>query len=53
MIVKAYREKLETELAKIRKDNLAVLDKHLVSPAVSEESKVFYYKLYVNDPFIQ
>lgn len=41
-MIKGYREKIESELAKICKDILDVLDKHLPS-AASGESKVFYH----------
>ena len=51
LMIKAYREKIETELAKICEDILAVLDKHLIPSAASGESKVFYHKMYVIVPF--
>ena len=44
--IKRYREKIESELAKICDDVLSILDKHLPS-AASGESKVFYHKMYV------
>ncbi|KAE9405056.1 14-3-3 1 protein [Gymnopus androsaceus JB14] len=44
-MVKGYREKIGTKLAKIRKDILDVLDKHLIPSAASGESKVFYHKM--------
>lgn len=46
-MIKGYREKIETELAKICEDILDVLDKHLIPSAASGESKVFYHKMYV------
>jgi hypothetical protein len=36
-MIKGYREKIESELAKICKDILDVLDKHLVPSAASGE----------------
>ena len=47
-MIKGYREKIESELAKICEDILDVLDKHLIPSAASGESKVFYHKMYVN-----
>ncbi|EKD02257.1 hypothetical protein A1Q2_03404 [Trichosporon asahii var. asahii CBS 8904] len=44
-MIKNYREKIESELAKICKDILEVLDKHLIPSAASGESKVFYHKM--------
>lgn len=44
-MIKAYREKIEAELAKICEDILEVLDKHLIPSAASGESKVFYHKM--------
>jgi hypothetical protein len=44
-MIKGYREKIETELAKICEDILDVLDKHLIPSAASGESKVFYHKM--------
>lgn len=44
-MIKAYREKIEAELAKICEDILMVLDKHLIPSAASGESKVFYHKM--------
>lgn len=49
-LIKDYRVKIETELAKICDDILEVLDKHLIPSATSGESKVFYHKMYVNCP---
>ena len=46
-MIKGYREKIESELAKICEDILQVLDKHLIPSAASGESKVFYHKMYV------
>lgn len=50
-MIKTYREKIEAELAQICEDILDVLDKHLIPSAASGESKVFYHKMYVLDPF--
>ena len=47
-MIKGYREKIESELAKICEDILDVLDKHLIPSAASGESKVFYHKMYVD-----
>lgn len=44
-LIKEYRIKIETELAKICDDILEVLDKHLIPSATSGESKVFYHKM--------
>ena len=44
-MIKAYREKIEAELAKICEDILMVLDNHLIPSAASGESKVFYHKM--------
>ncbi|KAB5594195.1 hypothetical protein CTheo_2411 [Ceratobasidium theobromae] len=44
-LARGYREKIETELAKICEDILDVLDKHLIPSAASGESKVFYHKM--------
>ncbi|KAL1989114.1 hypothetical protein VTN96DRAFT_3661 [Rasamsonia emersonii] len=44
-LIKEYRQKIETELAKICDDILEVLDKHLIPSAQSGESKVFYHKM--------
>jgi 14-3-3 protein epsilon len=46
-MINGYREKIESELAKICEDILDVLDKHLIPSAASGESKVFYHKMYV------
>ncbi|KAJ8296359.1 14-3-3 family protein artA [Rhodotorula toruloides] len=43
--IKAYREKIEKELADICEDILSVLEKHLIPSAESGESKVFYHKM--------
>ncbi|GAA6009880.1 hypothetical protein JCM11491_000850 [Sporobolomyces phaffii] len=43
--IKAYREKIEKELANICEDILKVLDDHLIKSAESGESKVFYHKM--------
>jgi len=47
VMIKTYREKIETELAKICEDILDVLEKHLIPSAASGESKVFYHKMCV------
>lgn len=44
-MIKAYREKIESELAKICEDILEVLEQHLIPSAASGESKVFYHKM--------
>jgi 14-3-3 protein epsilon len=44
LMIRDYRKKIESELAKICNDILDVLDKHLPS-AASGESKVFYHKM--------
>jgi 14-3-3 protein epsilon len=44
-LIKEYRQKIETELAKICEDILEVLDKHLIPSAQTGESKVFYHKM--------
>ena len=44
-MIKAYREKIEGELAQICEDILKVLDTHLIPSAASGESKVFYHKM--------
>ncbi|KIJ20525.1 hypothetical protein PAXINDRAFT_7764 [Paxillus involutus ATCC 200175] len=44
-MIKGYRGKIETELAKICEDMVHVLDKHLIPSAASGESKVFYHKM--------
>ncbi|GJJ06993.1 hypothetical protein Clacol_001191 [Clathrus columnatus] len=44
-MIKTYREKIETELAKICEDILEVLHVHLIPSAASGESKVFYHKM--------
>ena len=44
-LIKTYRQKIEVELADICLDVLAVLEKHLIPAANSQESKVFYYKM--------
>jgi 14-3-3 protein epsilon len=49
-MIKTYREKIETELAKICEDILDVLEKHLIHSAASGESKVFYHKMSVLIP---
>jgi 14-3-3 protein epsilon len=46
-LIKEYRQKIESELAKICEDILDVLDKHLIPSAQSGESKVFYHKMCV------
>lgn len=43
--IKAYRDKIEAELAKICDDILEVLESHLIKAAESGESKVFYHKM--------
>jgi 14-3-3 protein epsilon len=44
-LIKQYRQKIETELAKICEDILEVLAKNLIPHAETGESKVFYYKM--------
>ena len=44
-MIKGYRKKIESELAKICEDIFDVLDKHLIPSAASGESKVFYHKM--------
>ena len=46
-MIKGYREKIESELAKICNDILDVLDNHAPSATSgkSSESKVFHYKM--------
>jgi len=43
--IKAYRQKVEKELADVCNDVLAVLDEHLIPAAQAGESKVFYHKM--------
>ncbi|KAI8875038.1 14-3-3-like protein [Backusella circina FSU 941] len=43
--IKAYRQKIETELQDVCKDVLAVLSENLIPSAQGGESKVFYYKM--------
>jgi len=43
--IKAYREKIESELTRLCKDMLGVLDKYLIPSASTGESKVFYHKM--------
>ncbi|GAA5887652.1 hypothetical protein JCM6882_001483 [Rhodosporidiobolus microsporus] len=43
--IKAYREKVEAELADVCNDILEVLDQHLIPAAQAGESKVFYHKM--------
>ena len=43
--IKAYKIKIEEELAKICDDILKVLDDHLIKSASVGESKVFYHKM--------
>ncbi|ONM07301.1 14-3-3-like protein GF14-D [Zea mays] len=43
--IRAYRSKIETELARICDGILALLDSHLVPSAGGAESKVFYIKM--------
>ena len=43
--IKAYRAKVEEELAEVCNDILAVLETNLIPSATSGESKVFYYKM--------
>ena len=50
-LIKAYRQKIEAELAKICEDILEVLGKHLIPSAKIGESKVFYHKMQVNPIF--
>jgi 14-3-3 protein epsilon len=46
-MIKGFREKIESELAKVCEDILDVLNKHFIHSAASGESKVFYHKMYV------
>lgn len=43
--IRAYRNKVEKELAEICQDILNILDGHLIPNATTGESKVFYYKM--------
>lgn len=43
--IRAYRNKVEKELADICQDILNILDGHLIPNATTGESKVFYYKM--------
>jgi 14-3-3 protein epsilon len=43
--IKAYRQKIETELQDVCKDILSVLADNLIPSAQGGESKVFYYKM--------
>lgn len=43
--IRAYRNKVEKELADICQDILNILDGHLIPNASTGESKVFYYKM--------
>jgi 14-3-3 protein epsilon len=43
--IRAYRSKIEAELARICDGILALLDSHLVPSAGAAESKVFYLKM--------
>lgn len=43
--IKAYRQKIETELSEVCNDILSVLDQHLIPSAEAGESKVFYFKM--------
>ncbi|KGN62694.1 14-3-3 protein 7 [Cucumis sativus] len=43
--VKEYRQRVEDELARICRDILTVVDKHLIPSSSSGESNVFYYKM--------
>ena len=51
-MINGYLEKIESELAKICKDILNVLDRHLIPNAASGESKVFYHNVFVEFAFI-
>ena len=44
-MIKAYREKVESELRDICNDILAVLEKNLVPNSSAGESQVFYFKM--------
>nr|AAR21678.1 14-3-3-like protein [Aspergillus flavus] len=44
-LIKEYRQKIESELAKICDDILEGLDKHLIPSGQSGESKGFYHKI--------
>lgn len=46
--VQAYRKKVEGELSDICHDILNILDEHLIPKSGSGESKVFFYKMYVD-----
>lgn len=46
-LIKEYRGRIESELAKICEDILGVLDQHLIPAAKTGESKVFYHKMSV------
>jgi 14-3-3 protein epsilon len=47
-IIRDYRQKIETELEQVCQDVLDVLDQALIPKAETGESKVFYYKMWVN-----
>mmetsp|Transcript_3167 Transcript_3167/g.5768 ORF Transcript_3167/g.5768 Transcript_3167/m.5768 type:complete len:261 (-) Transcript_3167:225-1007(-) len=44
-MIKEYKSKIETELAKICNDILTLLDKYLINASTNGESKVFYLKM--------
>ncbi|PKA47208.1 14-3-3-like protein D [Apostasia shenzhenica] len=43
--IRDYRQKVESELAKICNDIMAVVDEHLIPSASAGEASVFYYKM--------
>ena len=43
--IKVYRSRVEKELNDICQEILTILDEHLIVEHVSDESKVFYYKM--------
>lgn len=44
-MIRKYKDGVEKELCGVCNDVLEILDKHLISTAGTEESKVFYYKM--------
>lgn len=45
--IKEYRAKIENEISNICNDILTIMDRHLIPSATTGESKVFYFKMYV------
>jgi len=45
VIIKDYKQKIETELVEICNDILNIIENHLIVNSTSEEGKVFYYKM--------